>query len=178
MLIGAFEIFRVERTEHRVGCNSGVEAVDQRLEERLTTNPFVHRRGHPSDRRRRVARTTRCCGQAIRLCLHSSGRSGGPDTSCGRSSMAEPQPSKLMMRVRSSSAALLIIPRGWPFLGRFLVGTTPLKLLTVPQGATLNGSRTAVVAVRWRYRHVDDSQLGPTGRELCSQGKIAQRLGD
>ncbi len=78
------QVVGVERTQDEITRNAEIEAVDQIDEERLPADPLVQ-------------------------CVHevdSRGLNCSPIR--GRSSMVEPQPSKLMMPVRSWSAALFV----------------------------------------------------------------------
>jgi hypothetical protein len=76
------QVLGIKRAQERISGDPDVELVDQLDEERLTAHP-------------------------IEECVHGvDGRRSRLSPIRGRSSMVEPQPSKLIMPVRSRSAAL------------------------------------------------------------------------
>jgi hypothetical protein len=101
--LGVLQVRRVHRTKNVVIGHADVKAIDQIVEELLASHSFEER-AHPLDGRRPAPTT---------LQFHHTGhfpvlfRLAKAAIARGCSSMAESQPSKLVMRVRSPSPAHL-----------------------------------------------------------------------
>src|ERR1700728_4187091 len=106
------QVFGVKWAKDRIPCDPIVETLDQLVEERLAADSLVERAHGTTVDGGGLASVA----EAMPHASYTSLRIGGRAESSGCSSMAESQPSKLVMRVRFPSPALTVLPSKSLFL--------------------------------------------------------------